>query len=167
MGEVAKPRALRETDDRSQFDCGQSGLNDWFRRHAWRNHLIGDSRINVICDLETNDIIGYVALCAAQVERSRLPKPQQRNRPNDVPMVLLGQLAIDKTAQGQGLALALMKFTFKSALQAAEIIGCVGIITQPINNDVRLFYEKFGFADLPQDPKRAMLLRLCDIDISA
>jgi predicted N-acetyltransferase YhbS len=167
MGEVTRPRPLQGDDDREKFDCGQSALNDWFRRHAWRNHRIGDSRINIVCDVETDRIIGYVALCASQVERSRLPKAQQRNRPNGVPMILLGQLAVDLTAQGQGLAIALMKFTFKSALEAAQIIGCVGIVTQPINNDVRIFYEKFGFADLPQDAKGAMLLRLCDIKISA
>jgi predicted N-acetyltransferase YhbS len=166
MGIVA-PRPLVAGDDRSQFDCGQTSLNEWFERHAWRNHLLGDSRINVICDANDKHIVGYVALAAAQVERAKFPKSQQRNRPSDVPMVLLGQLAVDTSHQGQGLAAALVRFAFANALRAAEIIGCAGIVTQPISDEVRVFYHKFGFRDLPFDPKRAMTVRIADIKTSS
>jgi hypothetical protein len=55
-------------------------LNHWFLRHAWANHAAGISRTNVIRDAATAEIIGYVTLSAAQVERAFLPKSQQRTR---------------------------------------------------------------------------------------
>ena len=49
----------------------------------------------MICDAEAGSIVGYVSLSTAQVERAWLPKAQQRNRPDPLPAILLGQLAVD------------------------------------------------------------------------
>jgi hypothetical protein len=81
-------------------------LNQWLQRHAWTNHAAGISRTNVICDAVTGEIAGYVTLSAAQIERAFLPKSQQRNKPDPVPVTLLGQLAIHRDYQGQGHARA-------------------------------------------------------------
>jgi hypothetical protein len=100
VAEVTLPRPLSETDDCGRFDCGRESLNHWFLPHAWYNHAAGVSRTNVICDAATAEIIGYVTLSGAQVERAFLPKSQQRNKPDPVPATLLGQLAIHKDHQG-------------------------------------------------------------------
>lgn len=104
MADVTPPRPLAETDDRERFDCGRDSLNHWFRRHAWSNHVAGISRTNVICDAASTEIIGYVTLSAAQIERPFLPKPHQRDKPDPVPVTLLGQLAVHKDHQGRGRA---------------------------------------------------------------
>jgi hypothetical protein len=80
VAEITPPRPLSETDDRGRFDCGRESLNYWFLPHAWANHAVGISRTNVIRDAATAEIIGYVTLSAAQVERAFLPKSQQRTR---------------------------------------------------------------------------------------
>jgi GNAT superfamily N-acetyltransferase len=160
---VTPPRPLSEDDDRSLFDCGRDSLNMWFRRHAWSNQVNGASRINVITDAASGRIIGYVTLSAAQIERAFLPKPQQRNRPDPVPVTLLGQLAIDKNYQGQGHAASLLQFALRTALRAAESIGSAGVITHPLDDTVRQFYARWGFQDLPFDPRRAMIVRMVDL----
>ena len=98
------PRPLAADDDTAAFDCGRDALNHWFRRHAWRNQELGISRTTVICDAEAGSIVGYVSLSTAQVERAWLPKAQQRNRPDPLPAILLGQLAVDLRWQGRGIA---------------------------------------------------------------
>ena len=163
MAAVTPPRPLFEDDDRSLFDCGRDSLNMWFRRHAWSNQVNGASRINVITDAASGRIIGYVTLSAAQIERAFLPKPQQRNRPDPVPVTLLGQLAIDKNYQGQGHAASLLQFALRTALRAAESIGSAGVITHPLDDTVRQFYARWGFQDLPFDPRRAMIVRMVDL----
>ena len=55
------PRPLAEQDNRKPFRCGRELLINWFRRHAWSNHVNGTSRINVIEDAASGRIIGYVA----------------------------------------------------------------------------------------------------------
>jgi GNAT superfamily N-acetyltransferase len=160
---MTPPRPLAQDDDRSQFDCGRDSLNAWFRRHAWDNHASGASRVNLITDFATGRIIGYVTLSAAQVERAFLPKPAQRNRPDPLPATLLGQLAVDKNYQGQRHAVSLIQFALRTALRAAEMVGSVGVITHPLDDDVRSFYAKWGFQDLPFDPRRSMMVRMVDL----
>ena len=163
MAEVTPPRPLAEDDDRRPFDCGRESMNSWFRRHAWSNHASGASRVNVICNPATGAIAGYVTLSAAQIERAFLPKAQQRNQPNPLPVTLLGQLAIHKDYQGQSHAASLLLFALKTSVRAAEIVGSVGVITHPLDDNVRAFYAKWGFQDLPFDPHRAMIVRMIDL----
>ncbi len=161
MGEINPPRPLLESDDRSLFDCGRESLNNWFRRHALNNHLSGASRVSVLCEGQT--IIGYVSLSSGQIERSYLPKSRQRNQPDPLPVTLLGQLAIDKKFQGQGHASSLMLFALTTALKASEVIGSIGVITHPLDDQLRELYAKWGFEDLPFDPHRSMIVRMADL----
>jgi GNAT superfamily N-acetyltransferase len=121
------------------------------------------SRTNVICDAATSDIIGFVSLSAAQIERSFLLKTQQRNKPDPVPATLLGQLAVRTEHQGKGHARALLMFALRTALRASQEIGSFGVITHPIDDHVRAFYGRWGFRDLPFDPYRAMIVRMVDL----
>src|SRR5215470_1117810 len=125
MAEVAAPRPLAESDDRSSFDCGRESMNQWFRRHAWANHTAGLSRTNVVCDAATRQIVGYVTLSAGQIERAVLPKPLQRNKPDPVPATLLGQLAVHKDHQRKGYARSLLFFALRAALRASHDVGSI------------------------------------------
>jgi GNAT superfamily N-acetyltransferase len=166
MVAVTPPRPLTKDDNPALFDCGRESLNAWFCRHAWTNHVSGVSRVNVIADAASGRIVGYVTLSAAQIERAFLPKPQQRNRPDPVPVTLLGQLAVDKDYQGQGHAASLLLFALKTALHASRNVGSLGVITHPLDDDVRRFYARWGFQDLPFDSRRAMLVRMVDLQRS-
>lgn len=160
---VSPPRPLLECDNRELFDCGRESLNGWFRRHAWLNHLSGASRVNVMIDSASGRIVGYVTLSAAQIERAFFPKPQQRNQPHPVPVTLLGQLAVDKDFQKQGHAVSLLQFALETAIHAADAVGSVGIVTHPLDDEVRSFYSRWGFQDLPFDPRHAMFVRMADL----
>jgi GNAT superfamily N-acetyltransferase len=166
MAAVTPPRPLTRDDDTDSFDCGRESLNLWFRRHAWANQVIGISRVNVIAEVASGRLVGYVTLSAAQIERAFLPKPQQRHRPDPVPVTLLGQLAVDKDYQGQGHAASLLLFALKTALQASRQIGSLGVITHPLDDSVRRFYARWGFQDLPFDPRCAMRVRMVDVERS-
>jgi GNAT superfamily N-acetyltransferase len=160
---VTPPRPITEDDDRSHFDCGRDSLNTWFRRHAWHNHASGVSRVSIIADVASGHLVGYVTLSAAQIERAFLPRPQQRNRPDPVPATLLGQLAVDREYQGQGHAASLLVFALRTALRASSTVASMGVITHPLDEGVRGFYGRWGFQDLPFDPRRAMMVRMADL----
>jgi len=163
---VTAPRPLAETDDRDSFDCGRESMNHWFRRHGWANHAAGVSRVNVICDAESGQIVGYGALSAAQIERSSLAKAHQRNKPDPLPATLLGQLAVHRDCQGRGYASSLLFFALRTALRASRDIASWGVLTHPLDDTVRKFYARHGFQDLPFDPRRAMVARMVDLDRS-
>ena len=166
MAEVTPPRPLAEDDDRTGFDCGRESMNQWFRRHGWANHAVGLSRANVICDAETGQIVGYVTLSAGQIERAALPKPLQRNKPDPVPATLLGQLAVHKDHQKNNYARLLLFFALRAALRASRDVGSMGVFTHPLDDDARGFYARWGFMDLPYDPRRGMIVRMVDLERS-
>src|SRR5271154_5291984 len=134
---ASPPRPLAEHDNRKSFDCGRESLNNWFHRHAWSNHVNGSSRVNVIEDAVSGRIIGYVALSSSQIERALLPKPQQRNR-----RPRTGNVA---------------------AFRASAEVGSFRVITHPLDDGVRRYFARWGFDDLPLDPRRAMIVRMVDL----
>ena len=163
---VEPPRPLTDADDRLTFDCGRQSMNAWFHRHALANQTSGASRVTVLAEAGTGRIAGYVTLSAAQIERAFLPKSQQRNQPDPLLVTLLGQLAVDRAFQGQGLATSLLSYALTAALAVSDVVGSIGVITHPLADGVRAFYVKWGFVDLPYDPRRAMMLRIVDMRLS-
>lgn len=164
MARLTPPRPLAASDDREAFDCGRESLNQWFRRHAWRNQEGGASRTSIVCDAATGIIVGYVSLSAAQIEREYLSKASQRNRPSPIPVILLGQLAVDRHHHGKGYARSLMLFALTTAVRLSKDIGCFGVLTHPLDDEVRAFYRRFGFEDLPFDPNHSMIVRMVDLE---
>jgi hypothetical protein len=166
MARLNPPRPLAESDDCESFDCGRESMNQWFRRHAWRNQQIDVSRTTVMCDAATGAIAGYVSLSMGQIEREFLPKASQRNRPPSIPIFLLGQLAVDTRFQKMGVARSLLFYALTTSVRIAKEVGCFGVLTHPLDEDVRTFYNQFGFEDLPFDPRRSMIIRIKDLERS-
>lgn len=161
MAGLTKPQPLTAAHDLSLFDCGRDSLNLWLHRRALGNQESGVSRTSVICDGQR--VAGFVALSTAQIERAFLPKSQQRNRPDPLPAILLGQLAVDREYQGKGVARSLLIFALTTAVRLSEDIGCFCVLTHPLDNSVRQFYRNFGFEDLPFDPAHSMAVRIADL----
>eukprot|EP01037_Dinobryon_pediforme_P039039 gene39039-47392_t len=103
----------------------------------------GVSRTNVICDIATGDIVGFVSLSAAQIERAYLPKSFQRNKPDPVPALLLGQLAVDEAHQGKGHARSLLAFALATSVRVAREIGAFGVLTHPLDERLHAFYRRW------------------------
>ena len=163
MAEATPPRPLRANDDRAPFDCGVASMNGWFLRHAWENHVSGASRVNVICDRGSGAVIGYVTLSAAQIGRAFLVKKQQRNQPDPLPATLIGQLAVHRDHQSRGHSSALLKYALQVACRSAELVGSIGVMVNPLDDGVRGFYAKWGFEDLPHDPRNGMMVRMVEV----
>jgi predicted N-acetyltransferase YhbS len=157
------PRPLAATDNRDHFDCGRASLNDWFKRHAWRNHKDGTSRVTVVTDIESGAVAGYVTLSAASIERAWLPKSDQRNRPDPLPAILLGQLAVDRAHQRHGCARLLMQFALRTAVRSSRDVGSFAVILHPLDENLVAYYSRLGFELLPATPSPVMAVRIRDL----
>jgi len=166
MAGLNPPRPLEPGDALEDFDCGRPSMNDWFRRHAKQNQQACVSRTTVFTDGESGRIVGYVTLAAGQIEREYLPKAARRNRPEAIPVILLAQLAVDRRFQGRGFARQFLFYALKTCFALSKDIGCFGVITHPLDDEVRAFYRRFGFVDLPGDSRRAMIVRVADLELS-
>ena len=79
-----------------------------------------------------------------KIERAFLPKLHQCNKPDTVPVTLLGRLAIRKDRHGQGHARLLLTLALKTAVRASCEIGGFGVTTHPIDDTVRAFYRRWA-----------------------
>ena len=162
MADLSRPRPLEQDDEREAFDCGQPSLDAWFRRNAWRNQQSGVSRTTVIADAD-GMVAGYVSLSTGEIRRDVLSKPRRRNMPDPVPVFLLGQLAVDRKWQGEGLSSVLMSHAILTVLRAWESVGAYALLTHPVDAPARRYYDRRGFSALAGDARGAMILRLRDL----
>lgn len=137
-------RALREGDTRTSFRSGDVDLDRFFQQFAGQNqfrHHLGVTYVAV----DDRDILGFVTVAAAHVEIDELPPALRRKLPRyPLPVLRLARLAIDQSAQGQGLGLQLLRFVLRLALQMVDDYGCVGVVVDAKPN-AQAFYAKYGF----------------------
>jgi GNAT superfamily N-acetyltransferase len=138
-------RPLRETDGREAFRSGDPDLDRFFVRYAGQNqfrHHVGTTYVGV----ERGRIRGYATVAPGNVEGEALPPAARRKLPHyPLPVLRLARLAVDESAQGRGVAGALLRHVFFLALKMAEDYGCVGVVVDA-KPDAASFYERFGFS---------------------
>lgn len=149
---------LSRSHDRAPFDCGNDRLNSWLgsRASQWdRKHL---ARVYVAVSKEGSSVLGYYAISSHHVSYEALPNDQSKGLPRiDVPVVLLGQLAVDKTVQGQGLGQFLLVDALSRVQHVAGELGVRAVEADAIDEAARQFYLKFGFVSLADDPRHLFL----------
>ena len=149
------PEKLSSEHDLSQFHCGAPTLDDGLRRRALQNEKSGASRTYMVCVRKR--VVGYYALAAGVVAHAEAPGRIRRNMPDPVPVMVIGRLAVDQTAQGRALGPALLRDAVLRTVQAAEIAGIRAILVHAISERAKRFYEKWGFIASPVEPMTLMI----------
>ena len=134
---------LSKFHKREEFDCGNELLNNFLKKYAYQNqnrYLIG---VTYVVHID-NKIIGYITLSASSLKKVTLNK----NKPyDDIPVLRIGRIAVDKNYQNKGIGKRLLKFGINKALELKENFGCVGVVVDAKEEAVN-FYKKFGFIEI-------------------
>jgi GNAT superfamily N-acetyltransferase len=140
-------RALRESDERSQFRSGDPDLDRFFHRFAAQNqfrHYVGVTYVA----LEDGRILGFTTVAPGHVEIEGLPATERRKLPRyPIPVLRLARLAVDQPAQGQGLGGQLLRFVLQLAGRMADDFGCAGVVVDAKHGAVE-YYARHGFMSL-------------------
>lgn len=152
---------IAEADTASDFDCGVTALNTWFHKRALQNDRRGLGKTYVLRGPNRPpSVLGFYTLSMAVVETSTLPRKHRGNVPaHPLPVALIGRLARDLRARGQGVGETLLVDAFRRILPAAAVLGCYGVIVDAKDSDALAFYERYGFEPLPPDrfPRRMFI----------
>ena len=139
--------------DRGAFSCGTASIDRYLREIAAQAavHFRSGTRVLVQVD-QPKTILGFHTICQLEFRdeemdptTARALKIQNLKR---IPAVLLGQLAVAATCQGQGLGRMLLDDAFKKALYASCILGGALLVTDPIDEKARSFYLHYEFQEL-------------------
>jgi len=90
-------------------------------------------------------ILGYATVSPGHLEIEGLPAVAYKKLPHyPMPVLRLARLAVDESAQGQGLGRQLLRFVLQLALGMDERFGCAGDVVDAKPQAVD-FYRTFGF----------------------
>ncbi len=150
--------SLASRHDRESFDCGEALLNEFLKKYARQNEDRGISRTFVAVKSGDPRILGYYTLRVGAVEAAGFPKEEVKRLPRyPVPVVHLARLAVDRTAQGQGVGQALLASALKKAVAASELAGAFAVEVLAKSEEAARFYGKHGFKAFQDDAKHLYL----------
>ena len=81
----------------------------------------------------------------------------RRGMPEQVPLLLIGRLAIDAEWRGRGLGSALLADALRRCVAESAIAGVRGVVAHAIDETAVAFYERHGFIRSPLG-ERIMLM---------
>lgn len=150
MPKLHAPCPIAEHHNFDAFNCGVSLLDNWLKKRAGSNERSRASRTYFLCDGDR--VIGYYALALGSLASKVAPRKIKRNRPDPIPVMVLGRLAIDQEYQGNKLGSALLREAILRVLQAADIVGIKAFLVHAISAEAKKFYIDRGFIVSPFEP---------------
>lgn len=162
---VNAPELLRANHYISNFSCGEQDLDDWFKKRAMKSQTRSHTKIYVVTDSETKQVIGYYAIAMGSVQREDSIASFRRNAPNPIPVLVLARLAVHLDYQGYAIGTGLLKDCILRSVQAMNIVGGAGILVHAIDESAKSFYKKFGFTESPINAM-TLMARVVDIEKS-
>ena len=73
---------------------------------------------------------------------------------------------MNRVAMKRTAVAPLLLFALRTALRASRDVGSFGVFTHPLDDAARGFYRRWSFQYLPFDPRRAMIVRMVDLEQS-
>lgn len=156
MGKITSPHSLDNKHNFSNFDCGNSTLNDWLKKRALKNEAAGASRTFVVTN-KTNYIIGYYCLSTGAIEHSSSPKKVKRNMPDPIPIMILGRLAVDVQYQNKSIGKGLLKDAILRTIKVSQQTGIRALLVHALSEEAKQFYIQHGFYESPTNNMTLMI----------
>lgn len=151
--------------DRSGFDCGVERLNNFLNLSAKKQQKDDMTRVYVAVLPGETAILGYHAINVGTMNVAELARPP-RGTPShgEIPVLFLGQVAVDLKAQGLGVGSLLMHHVFEKACVIADEAGCHAVLLDVMSDgDAEAvgkrkgWYEDFGFQSFASSEARMFM----------
>lgn len=151
--------ALQKEHERQNFICGSPALDRYLKNQARQD---GDKRVAAVFALvkpPASKVLGYYTLSASTIHADEVPPEFARKVPRypQLPVTLLGRLAIDQGLKGQGMGQFLLMDALHRTLQAAAGIAAMAVVVDAKDALAADFYQHFGFIPLNLSISRLFL----------
>ena len=147
---------LGRQHDRTAFHCGADALDRYLKQQARQD---ADKRVAapfVAVNPPNTRVLGYYTLSASVVTLTDLPDELTRKLPRypQLPVTLLGRLAVDQSARGRRLGEHLLLDALHRSLTHADEIAAMAVVVDAKDENAAAFYRHYGFIPLQAQPRR-------------
>jgi GNAT superfamily N-acetyltransferase len=151
--------ALGKTHDRATFDCGSVALDRYLQQQARQDAEKSVAAPFVLTVPPTLRVLGYYTLSASLVNANELPDTLAKKLPrySQLPVTLLGRLAVDQSMKGKGIGQYLLMDALRRSLEAAANIAAMAVLVDAKDDAAEAFYRHFSFLPLHEQPRRLFL----------
>ncbi len=135
------PANPRETDyrveplgkqhDRSAFSCGVEPLDRYLREQVRQDARKRVAAPFVLCEGKSNAVLGYSTLSPLGADVGAWPE--------DIPVTLLGRLAVDTRLRRKGAGEHLLMDALRRALQASREVASVAVVVDAKDDGNKVF----------------------------
>lgn len=144
---------------RAEFSCGSPELDKYLRQQARQDAAKRVAAAFVLLEPPAPRVLGFYTLSASSVSTDELPPDFGKSLPRypQLPVVLLGRLAVDLSCRGRGAGEFLLMDALHRSLDASANIGALAVFVDAKDAAAASFYRHFDFLALPGDSKRFFL----------
>lgn len=145
--------------DRAAFGCGVDELDAYLKRQLSQEVKKNTAAAFILHEAGSSQILGYYTLSAFSIELKAVPDDLSSKLPRypQVPATMLGRLAVDQSAQGQGLGELLLMDGLRRSWENRAIIGSWALVVDALGENAERFYKHFGFRQIEGQNGRLFL----------
>ena len=141
---------LHREHDRTRFDCGEPTINKFLKEGAFQDQKLRLSRTSILLE-EGSDptrILGFHTLIITTVDQDLIPRDRPRIK-RKIPIILLGQLAVDMELQGRNYGNWLLSDVENRVSGIADIVGVRCLMLDARTEALAKWYGKRDFKRFP------------------
>ena len=148
---------LQKSHHRDAFRCGSAALDRYLQQQARQDSEKRVAAPFVLVAASAPEVLGYYTLSASQVNAHEVPLNVLKKLPRypQLPVTLLGRLAVDQRLKGHGMGEFLLMDALCRSLAASAGIAAMVVLVDAKDEPAAAFYAHFGF--LPLNALRSRL----------
>ena len=151
--------ALQKDHVRNAFSCGTPALDRYLQQQARQDQEKQVAAVFVLLQSTSPKVLAYYTLSAFTIEIRQVPATLARKLPRypQLPVTLLGRLAVDQQCKGQGIGQFMLLDALHRCHQAASDIAAMAVVVDAKDEVAAAFYLHYGFMPLDDSANRLFL----------
>lgn len=151
--------ALGRQHQRDEFQCGIEALDRYLKQQARQEADKHVAAPFVLVQAENPAVLGYYTLSASSISAADIAPELASKLPRypQLPVTLIGRLAVDTRLKGQGRGSFLIIDALRRCFENAANVAAVAVVVDAKDDDAAAFYRHFRFLALQTNPRRLYL----------
>ena len=160
-GRYRSPRLIEAGDDVDGFQCPSDEQTRWLHHHARQANATGTSRVLIVTQSGSVEVVAYYAWCMASITIADAPSRLRKGAGRyPQPVALLARLGVSVDHEGRGLGTGLLQDVIARTAQLGTEIGCGWLLVHAETTAARDYYLHLipEFEPSPTDGLHLILL---------